>query len=714
ATFRHFSFQRRSPPYHVDASGGLITGGLTGLSVAAGPVPTDRGGAVVLAADGSFDYTPSGGTGFWGDDRFTYAVGSSMARTRLTVQPGTIVLDDILAGNGNGFALSGSSVGDGAGTSVSAAGDVNGDGYADLIIGAPGVASGAGSAYVVFGHASGAPLTLGAAQTQGFTIYSELGMAAGTSVAGVGDVNGDGLDDLLVGAPSDVDIAQAGGAAYVVFGKADTASVSLTTIQNGQGGGYAIRGTTMGQQIGTSVAAAGDVNGDGLRDVIVGSAVGATYVVFGKASPSSISVWDPAQEVADGFALSSANLSVSAGAKVSGAGDVDGDGLDDVFVGASAAPAGGGGVAFVVFGKATTEPVSLSDVQAGQARGFSINAADGANVSDLSVSGAGDVDGDGLADVIIGLPQASPRGVTGAGTAYVVFGKGNSTAVALADLDAGSSEGFVISGANEFDNVAHSVAGAGDLDGDGFGDLVIGSTNAAIGGSASHGALFVVFGARTPVSLSVGALATDSTLGFAALGASNVEKLGTSVAGGADINGDGLLDLVAGAIDLGNSTSGTGYALFGWNERDPGLSDRDEALIASAQHHTLTYGGQALISISGASGKDTLSFAASGLTLDLRAQVPRAESIEFIDLGTAGNNALVLDDAAVRRLPQRGSDAPSGLVKTLAVSGDATDTVRMDMTGYTQVATNGTFKVYRRDGALYGLEVGSDVQLSAP
>jgi hypothetical protein len=206
-------------------------------------------------------------------------------------------LDDIAAGTG-GFKIQGENAEDRAGRSVSAAGDVNGDGLDDLIVGTTGNDSGsgvAGAAYVVFGKSGTALVDLDdvAAGTGGFKIQGETaGDLAGWSVSAAGDLNGDGLDDLIVGALGNDTGGDLAGAAYVVFGKSGTTLVDLDDVASGTGG-FKIQGETAFDEAGFSVSAAGDVDGDGLDDLIVGAYrndsgggnAGAAYVIYGNAAP---------------------------------------------------------------------------------------------------------------------------------------------------------------------------------------------------------------------------------------------------------------------------------------------------------------------------------------------------------------------------------------------------------------------------------------------
>jgi hypothetical protein len=701
AVFDHYRFARTALTFTVGAEAGLLRNDAGALTAEAGTMTTERGGNVDVTAEGAFTYTPA--IDEFGDDFFEYTLveSQSRARVRLTLSPGTVTLADVAGTTSNGFVILGGAVGAALGGVAAGGGDINGDGRADLLVGM----SGGGTAYALFGKSDAAPLSTTALGAGGFAIEaSPTYPGAGYSFANAGDVNGDGLDDLLVGTAS----FNLDGAAYVVFGKATAETVLLADLDGALGGGFAIRGANIGDAVGLSVSGAGDVNGDGLADVIVGASgagAGTAYVVFGKATPGQFALGLLDGGLDGGFAILGPTESSGAANGVAGVGDVNGDGLADVALNARGAATS---MAYVVFGKRDTASVSV-DALAG--KGFAIS--DGAVVggSGPAVAGAGDVNGDGLADLVVGKDDAEP---SQAGAAYVVFGKASDTATDLAALKAGTGEGFLIQGGDDFDNAGRSVAGAGDFDADGFADLLVGAENAAPGGGASKGKAYVVWGKAsvTPVLLSA---VENETGGFAVEGAFEQDFAGSAVAGAGDVDRDGLLDLLIGArgADVVADGAGAAHVLFGWAASDA-LGARHRALYGTGGDDTLSFDGRPLISAVGGNGTDTLSFAGSNISLDLRDRAIRVESIEIIDIRGSGDNTLFLDDAAVRRLPETRAGLPAGLAKTLVVLADAADQVRFDASAYALIGSNAGRDVYQKSGTFYGIEVSPDATLAAP
>ena len=415
----------------------------------------------------------------------------------------------------NGFVLNGIDETDRSGYSVSGAGDVNGDGIADVIIGAytasPGGDIFAGESYVVFGSDGGfgASMDLSSLNgTNGFVINGiDVLDRSGHSVSGAGDVNGDGIADVIIGAyGASPGGANEAGESYVVFGSGGSFGASLDLSSLGGTNGFVINGIDASDYSGHSVSAAGDVNGDGIADVIIGayyadpggdSQAGESYVVFGSGGGFAASLDLSSLGGTNGFVLNGIDASDYSGWSVSAAGDVNGDGIADVIIGAYEADPGGfggAGESYVVFGSAGGFGASMDLSSLNGTNGFVINGIDFDDFSGISVSGAGDINGDGIADVIIGAYGADPGGDGLAGESYVVFGSGGGFAASLDLSSLGGTNGFVINGIDADDWSGWSVSGAGDVNGDGIADLIIGAYGADPGGVNVAGESYVVFG----------------------------------------------------------------------------------------------------------------------------------------------------------------------------------------------------------------------------
>jgi Ca2+-binding RTX toxin-like protein len=554
-----------------NASGGL--GDLSGTDVSgAGDINGDGIGDVIVSAPGAlFGQSPNGSIGDAGQ---TYVVFGRAAGGF----PAEFELSSLLAANGGngsaGFALNGIDFTDDSGDEVSAAGDINGDGFDDLVIGADDPSE----AYVIFGRgpeSGGFPAELelssllpanGGNGSAGFVLFdgADAVIRLGFSVAAAGDVNGDGLADLLVGAP---DAAPGGrafaGQTFVVFGRSQApggspvfpAQFDVTSLLAANGGngsaGFVLNGIDAdlgdpedpGDGSGWSLDGAGDVNGDGVDDIVVGAFAanphgrqdaGQAYVVFGRDRrsgqfPAEIELSSllaaNGGNGSAGFALNGIHAEDSAG-EASMAGDVNGDGVEDVLVGALQADPGGrnlAGQSYVVFGRATggfpaeLELSSLLAANGGNgSTGFALNGIDAADTSGSEVSAAGDVNADGIDDILVSADLADPGGRQLAGESYIVFGRlqasgGFPAEIELSSLLAGNggdgSTGFLLNGVAADDFSGGAVSFAGDVNGDNIDDVIIGALGADPGGRNQAGQSYVVFGRPNPPTCN-GVLAT--------------------------------------------------------------------------------------------------------------------------------------------------------------------------------------------------------------
>ncbi|HET6373569.1 MAG TPA: integrin alpha, partial [Candidatus Polarisedimenticolia bacterium] len=394
------------------------------------------------------------------------------------------------------------------GASVSTAGDINGDGYSDIIIGAPYYTNdlpNEGRAYVYLGSASGLALS------SGWTAEGDQDSAYfGTSVSTAGDVNGDGYSDVIVGAYLYDNVQADEGRAYVYLGSASgLASTPVWSAESDQ----------VGAQLGISVSTAGDVNGDGYADVIIGAtnfsngqtSEGRAYLYLGSASgPAMNSAWTAESDQADAYL----------GYPVATAGDVNGDGYSDVIVAATWYDNGqlNEGRAYVYLGSAdvpaTTASWNQQGEQAGEEYGYSL-------------SSAGDVNGDGFSDVIIGA-WGYDNGQGPQGRAFVYLGSGSG----LSSLPSWSADGEASAGG--FTAFGFSVAGAGDVNADGYDDVIVGAYNHGV---YDQGAVFVFLGSGAGLNPSP-AWMVEGDLGEG--------EFGRAVSSAGDVNGDGYSDVIVG------------------------------------------------------------------------------------------------------------------------------------------------------------------------
>ena len=584
--------------------------------IASDPI-TANGSSLTMPPNGSFNYLPP--PDLWGDDSFNYKIydgkdGFASTIVKVSLSPTAIPLEAIADGK-RGFSIDGAEPDDYSGRAVHHIGDLNNDGFGDLLVASPASADNTGRVYVVFGRALGEPTLLGklADTNAGFEIVGEKpGDIAGTSVSGVGDVNGDGVPDLLIGAPKSAVNGPSTGAAYVVFGKSDSDPVFLELVALGEGG-FGIEGEETQHFAGHSVRGAGDVNGDGLADIIVGAygaepngiLSGRAYVVFGRDAGKATALKNIVAGSGEGFVINGETTFDFAGTAVDGAGDVNGDGLADLIVGAYGSDIAGdtAGRAYVVFGKASATPVELQQIASGLG-GFAIDGELPFDVAGQAVAGAGDFNGDGLADIIVGAPLADANSKD-AGRSYLVFGKPDTDLVKLADIALGTG-GLALDGQQVRDYSGFSVDAAGDVNGDGYSDLIVGAFGSDAKGDGA-GRSYVVFGGDySHLARSVGGNGPDNLAG------TDAPEI---FIGG---RGDDLITGMGGA-DIFYCGDGS-----------------DKIRVSDV----------AFVRVDGGTGNDTLELTGNGQVLDLTTRSDLdLVSLETIDLGAGGNTlALALRD----------------------------------------------------------------------
>jgi hypothetical protein len=472
------------------------------------------------------------------------------------------------------------------GYAVGTAGDVNGDGYADVVIGARAYSNdqpSEGRAYFYQGSATGLPNTL----TQALEA-DQASAEFGAAVATAGDVNGDGFSDVIIAARIYSNGQAAEGRAFVYHGAPaalNPLGPTQTVEQNNPSSGY-----------GTVVASAGDVNGDGYTDLIVSNVLQEVFVYHGSrtgfgSTPAWTAVGPPLSRF--GYAVASAGdvngdgysdvvigaydydngenneggaflylgsptglgatpawitesnqIGANYGRAVTSAGDVNGDGYSDVVVTANEWDNGeiAEGAAFVFHGSPTGLPANPDQILEGNLAFARLG---------YSASGAGDVNGDGYSDVILGTPSYT-NGETQEGRAYVFHG----SATGLEP-----TAGWVVESNVALSYFGFSVANAGDTNQDGYSDVIIGAYGYS-NGESEEGAVFLYYGSEVGLS------------DFADWSAESNQFLanyGSSVASAGDVNGDGYSDVVVGAPQYQNGQASEGGA-YGYLGRPSGLA----------------------------------------------------------------------------------------------------------------------------------------------
>lgn len=469
----------------------------------------------------------------------------------LTAQTSSLIVTE-MDGTNIGFRINGES-NDYLGYANHAA-DVNGDGYDDVILSGRSAYDsnfGSGRVYVFFGKSGGFTSGIEPSDLDGSNGFIIQGLditnqRAGESLAS-GDINGDNVDDIVIGAPG---LSTVTSKVYVLFGKTSdwSASVEISSLDGSDG--FVVEGEFNGDNLGWDVAS-GDINNDGKDEVIMGAFTadysgadaGAVYVLYGKSSNYSSTVNAEDISGSAGFVLHGATAGDQFGGNVFSI-DINNDNYDEILASSPSAnePGGGAndtGLINVIYGKSSSYSDSINVSEIDGSIGFNII---GEGTNDLIGGiGGGNINGDDYQDIIIGDADS-----------YVVYGKGTafSANFDLGDLD--GSNGFKIDHTGLVIKQSEVVA-SGDINGDGYDEVMIGGSQSQPNGSGS-GSIYIIYGGSSlsdPTTLND----LNGENGFKLDGAAAGWNVGRNSIGVGDINNDGFTDIVAGAY--GSTTNGS-------------------------------------------------------------------------------------------------------------------------------------------------------------
>ncbi len=314
---------------------------------------------------------------------------------------------------------------DSVGRDLASAGDFNGDGIDDFVLGDPRYVLDSGMGAVVYGSSnrpqSDLLLSLAvdgeAYQLLGSQRFSELG----NSVRGIGDINGDGRDDVVVGADDfDADPAFNVGAAYVVFGVPSGSGVGISDLALNGENGFSIIGATRSGELGKATTGLGDFNGDGIDDFAVSEPGGGTeddgnvYVIYGSTAPFPASLDLSSIDGENGFVITLLNERESIGKELTSVGDVNGDGLRDLLLTSDSSR-----YVYLIFGRKDSFGSEFFLQTLNGSNGLRLERSE--SVQPPTIDEVGDVNGDGIDDLLIGSPFTSDLATAG-GTVFLLYG----------------------------------------------------------------------------------------------------------------------------------------------------------------------------------------------------------------------------------------------------------------------------------------------------
>ncbi|WP_289665489.1 HYR domain-containing protein [Flavobacterium panacagri] len=373
--------------------------------------------------------------------------------------------------------------------------------------------------------------------SNGFTVFGDTKVReSGFSVKTAGDVNNDGIDDFIIGAPGNYNpwygkdkvYKIIHGAAFVVFGKSTGFSPNIDLGLLDGTNGFAVRNDTPSNnfpETGYDVSSAGDINGDGIDDFMIsdpirqstyGNEVGHVYFIFGKSGGFPADFNLSSLNGTNGFTLIGNENYGNVGNEISSVGDINGDGFQDIAV-ITRGSGAGNGKCVIIYGKNGSFPAIIRVNEINGSNGFIITGDPIIGKIGINVSGLGDVNGDNIPDIGIGYNNAAPSRV------FIIFGRSANFPAVFNVSEINGTNGFVIENSETPINSYAEIAKAGDVNGDGFNDIFVTSS-------------YVLFGRST----------FPKTVDLKDLNGSNGFKVtnyfGNNFGGAGDFNGDGIDD----------------------------------------------------------------------------------------------------------------------------------------------------------------------------
>ncbi len=495
--------------------------------------------------------------------------------------PPTIELANL---NGeNGFVISGNSTDDfGIPTPI---GDINADGIADILIAVPGNDTNGvnrGAVYVLFGSNQGFPSIVSLSAINGLNGFIIYGLNDNDYLSSShigGDINNDGIDDLLLGAPQSNANGLSSGSSYIIYGK-NSAFPAVFDLANLDGNnGFVVNGLNSSDNLGSVVSFIEDINNDGIDDIMLGApttdslAKGHCYIIFGSTAPFSSHFNLSSINGSNGFSITGINNGDQICLDLNSLGDINGDGVSDISLSSGVVTnINGNSFAhnYIIFGKIggflSNFNLSLID----GSNGFILNSIDSVvdNFEITSINRAGDFNNDGIDDFVLGASFADNNGAD-SGSAYLIFGSSQPWPSEFDLTTLNGNNGFTVSGISEFDRFGKEANKVGDVNHDGIDDLIIGAVEIEPMNPVNYPVSYVLFGSNQVFMSSLDLNTINGSNGFKIKSiASQVFATVIRPTAAGDFNSDNIDDIILGGtgVTLNNIDNVTGYIVYGRDE----------------------------------------------------------------------------------------------------------------------------------------------------